>query len=211
MKYFMHSRQFLQGHLEESGLNPDPMQQFVKWFLDAKNLEPMMPDAMTLATVDADGMPDARIVLVKDPGERGINFFTNYNSHKAHQLESCPKAAGVFWWPELERQVRLRGQVSKLSAEDSAAYFAQRPRGSQLGAWCSPQSQTLENREDLELQYQRLEIEYEGKQIPRPDFWGGYLLKPFHFEFWQGRNNRLHDRFSYDLKGRQWTISRLAP
>ncbi len=167
---------------------------------------------MTLATADERGFVTARIVLLKGYSEAGFMFFTNYDSAKGQQLLENPRASLVFYWPHVERQIRVNGSVTKTEAATSDKYFHARPRGSQLGAVASAQSQPLADRQSLEQQAAELDQRYADQEIPRPDYWGGYLLEPDSLEFWQGRNNRLHDRFSYDLEaGGKWKITRLAP
>jgi pyridoxamine 5'-phosphate oxidase len=195
-------------HLEQ--LNPDPIVQFEKWFEEASKAAPL-PEAITLATVDADGAPDARMVLLKGVGADGFRFFTNYESAKAGQLDAAGQAAIVAYWRELDRSVRVRGTITRLGAADSDAYFATRPRGSQLGAWASPQSQAVASREELDGLLAAAEERFEGGDVPRPDYWGGYLLVPRTIEFWQGRVGRLHDRFRYSRDGDGWRIDRLGP
>ncbi len=192
--------------------DPDPWIQFQGWFGDACAAPIREPNAMTLATVDAQGHPDARIVLLKGFDPQGLQFFTNMTSAKGRELAQHPQAALVFWWEPLERQVRFRGGVTPLPEELSDAYFQQRPRHSQLGAWASPQSQVIPHRELLEQRFAELEREYADREIPRPPHWGGYRLTPNTIEFWQGRPSRLHDRILYALQpdGR-WHQSRLAP
>ena len=198
--------------LERDDLDPDPFVQFDIWFQRAEEVVEE-PEAVCVATVDSDGMPDARMVLLKGAGPDGFRFFTNYEGVKAAQLEENPAAAMVFFWPELERQIRIRGPVEKLSAEDSDAYFASRGRNSRIGAWASPQSAVIpDSREELD----RLNVEarerFEGtEEVPRPPHWGGFVLEPVQFEFWQGRQARLHDRFRYSPDGSGWRIERLAP
>ena len=171
-----------------------------------------LADAMTLATADADGAPDARMVLLKGFGPGGFRFFSNFESAKAAQLAAHPRAALVVYWRELDRQVRARGPVERLGVDDSDAYFATRTRESQLGAWASPQSRPLADRESLDERLAELEARFgEEAEIPRPDFWGGYLLRPEEIEFWQGQQARLHDRFRYTRVGGGWWIERLAP
>lgn len=184
----------------------DPFEQFENWYQESPQ------EGMTLATVDEFGIPDARIVLLKKADHNGFVFFTNYHSVKAKQLESNPVATCVFWWSKLQRQVRIKGSVSKIAPTDSETYFKTRPRGSQIGAWASHQSEILLNRVELENAYAAFEKKYAGQEVPRPEHWGGYCLKPHHFEFWQGRDSRLHDRFEYDLnKSGVWEIKQLAP
>jgi pyridoxamine 5'-phosphate oxidase len=198
--------------LSEKDVHPDPLQQFDKWWQEAihSNLEEV--NAMTLATASADGMPDARIVLLKGFDKNGFTFFTNYNSAKGHQLLENPRACLVFFWAALERQVRLNGLVSLASPKVSDDYFDSRPEGSRLGAWASPQSEAIESREWLEENEKRLSDELKGDLLHRPPHWGGYVVKPTRMEFWQGRPSRLHDRIQYTLAGNgQWTIERLAP
>ncbi|WP_448380333.1 pyridoxamine 5'-phosphate oxidase [Gloeomargarita sp.] len=192
--------------------DPDPWVQFQQWFEEACAAPIREPNAMTLATVDAQGCPDARIVLLKGFDAQGLQFFTNMNSAKGQQLAHCPQAALVFWWEPLERQVRFRGTVTPLPAAASDAYFQQRPRDSQLGAWASPQSQVIPDRSALEERFAQLAQEYADREIPRPPFWGGYCLRPHTIEFWQGRPSRLHDRIAYRLQpDGTWQQTRLAP
>jgi pyridoxamine 5'-phosphate oxidase len=198
--------------LSEKDVHPDPFQQFDKWWQEAvhSNLEEV--NAMTLATASADGMPDARIVLLKGFDKNGFTFFTNYNSAKGHQLLENPRACLVFFWAALERQVRLSGLVSLAAPKVSDDYFNSRPEGSRLGAWASPQSEAIESREWLEENEKRLGNELKGDFLHRPPHWGGYVVKPTRMEFWQGRPSRLHDRILYTLAGNgHWTIQRLAP
>ena len=196
--------------LELDGLAPDPIEQFREWWQRAERDVPL-PEAMTLATVDEEGVPDARMVLLKGFGPDGFRFFTNYESAKGVELAASPRAALVIYWRELDRQVRVRGAVERLPAEDSDAYFASRPRDSRIAAAASPQSRAIE-RVELDRRYDELDAELGGAEVPRPDFWGGYLLRPDAIEFWQGRESRMHDRFRYTLEaGGGWTIERLAP
>ena len=195
--------------LDRDHLASDPIEQFAAWFSDAQGAVPL-PEAMTLATVDADGSPDARIVLLKGSGPDGFRFFTNYESAKGEQLAAKGQAALVIYWRELDRQVRVRGKVERLSPEDSDAYFASRPRDSQIAAAISPQSRPVE-REELDRRYAELAGELGESNPDRPEHWGGYLLRPDVIEFWQGRDSRMHDRFRYSRNEDGWRIERLAP
>lgn len=201
------------GNLDITTAHPDPIQQFESWFKDALQANEQEPNAMTLATATPDGKPSARIVLLKglDPG--GFVFYTNYTSRKATELDANAHAALVFLWMGLHRQVRVEGVVEKLLPEASTQYFQSRPKGSQIGAWASLQSQVISDRGMLEANVAALEKEYsEAEQLPRPDYWGGYLLKPNCMEFWQGRTSRLHDRLQYLLQSDgSWKIQILAP
>jgi pyridoxamine 5'-phosphate oxidase len=196
--------------LVREGLAADPIEQFEAWFAEAGEVVPLA-EAMTLATVDSDGAPDARMVLLKGHGPDGFRFFTNYGSPKAAQLEASKRAALVLYWRELDRQVRVRGEVQRLAGEDSDAYFATRPPDSRLGAWASPQSEPIAGREELERRLAEVTARFQGEEIPRPDGWGGFLVVPQVIEFWQGRESRLHDRFRYSREGERWRINRLAP
>jgi pyridoxamine 5'-phosphate oxidase len=195
--------------LDRDHLASDPIEQFAAWFSDAQGAVPL-PEAMTLATVDADGSPDARMVLLKGSGPDGFRFFTNYESAKGEQLAAKGQAALVIYWRELDRQVRVRGKVERLSPEDSDAYFASRPRDSQIAAAISPQSRPVE-REELDRRYAELAGELGESNPDRPEHWGGYLLRPDVIEFWQGRDSRMHDRFRYSRNEDGWRIERLAP
>lgn len=199
--------------LNEDDVAKDPVDQFGRWWDEAIKSEIEEVNAMTLATADADGTPFARIVLLKDFDKKGFVFFTNYESHKGKQLSANPKACLVFFWKELERQVRIEGVVTKIAAAESDAYFQSRPAGSRIGAWASPQSETIASREIIEANVTEMQNRYGSSEIPRPAHWGGYLVKPTAVEFWQGRSNRLHDRIYYtlDTSGSHWQISRLAP
>jgi pyridoxamine 5'-phosphate oxidase len=197
--------------LQESDADPDPVIQFRHWWTEAVNSSIEEVNAMTLATADENGRPSARIVLLKGFDENGFTFFTNYNSRKAANISDKPYAALVFFWKELERQVRIEGTVSKVTAEQSDAYFRSRPHGSKIGAWASPQSSTISGREIIEQKVMELEKDFQGKDISCPPFWGGYALQPELMEFWQGRPNRLHDRLQYLKQESSWKISRLAP
>jgi pyridoxamine 5'-phosphate oxidase len=198
--------------LSENDVQKDPISQFDKWWQEAVRAGIDEVNAMTLATASADGMPDARIVLLKGFDTKGFSFFTNYNSSKGHQLLENPRATLVFFWKELERQVRISGLVSLVSEKVSNEYFNSRPEGSRLGAWASPQSEVIENRQWLEENENKLREEWAGNSVTRPPHWGGYLIKPVRMEFWQGRPSRLHDRILFSLQETgHWKIQRLAP
>lgn len=199
------------SQLDEHDIAPDPIEQFTRWWQHAIHSEVMEVNAMTLATATHDGIPSARIVLLKDYDERGFVFFTNYHSHKGRELDENPHAALVFFWKEIERQVRIEGDVVKVSDAESDEYFNSRPVGSRIGAWSSPQSSVIENRDVLENNVRHFEKEFQNS-IPRPPHWGGYRVMPQKIEFWQGRSNRLHDRIQYTktLQG-SWKAERLAP
>ncbi len=203
---------YSQKTLTEDTIDADPVRQFAKWWEEAIASEIDEVNAMTLATASADGMPAARIVLLKGFSEKGFVFFTNYNSFKGRQLEENPKACLVFFWKELERQVRITGIVEKTTAQESDEYFYSRPLASQLGACVSPQSSVIENRDWIEQRYDELEKEVLTKEIKRPAHWGGFIVRPVIIEFWQGRPSRLHDRIEYSLQENgQWICARLAP
>ena len=198
--------------LRRADLHSDPVQQFSTWFAAALAAEIRDVNAMSLATATRDGKPSVRIVLLKGFDERGFSFFTNYDSGKGRDLEANPFAEMVFYWPKLERQVRISGKVERTSREDSAAYFHSRPLGSQLGAWVSKQSEVIDARKVLDARLNEMTERFENGEIPLPPHWGGYRLKPDKYEFWQGRPNRLHDRFRYSRKADgTWLIDRLAP
>lgn len=204
-------KEYTRFGLDEAGVTPDPFVQFREWFKNAAAADLPEPNAMTLATATADGKPSARIVLLKGYDGRGFEFYTNYEGRKARDLESNPACALLFYWGELERQVRIEGRASRLSSEESDAYFASRPRGSRLGAWASEQSRPVTDRTVLEERVRELEAEYTDREIPRPSFWGGYRVEPDTFEFWQGRESRLHDRISYRRENGVWGLERLQP
>ena len=202
---------YTQAGLTEADLHPDPIEQFRLWFAQARQTPMPEPNAMTLATADASGVPSARIVLLKGIEPDGFLFYTNYESQKGRELASNPNAALVFYWGELERQVRIAGPVERVSREQSDAYFQGRPEGSKLGAWVSRQSTPVSGRAELESLLADREKEFAGKPIPTPPYWGGYRLTPLTIEFWQGRPNRLHDRLRYVRSGETWRLERLAP
>ena len=192
-------------------LSQDPLEQFEHWFAEAKRAGVEVPEAMTLATADGQGVPSARMVLLKGAGEDGFVFYTGYGSRKSEELEQNPRAALVFYWRRLGRQVRVEGSVKRVPEAESAAYFATRPRGSQLAAWASRQSRPLGSRDELDRRYAELEREYEGRDVPLPPHWGGYRLRPEAIEFWEHRENRLHDRFRYTRAREGWKVERLSP
>ena len=195
--------------LERERVADDPVEQFAAWFEQAEREVPL-PDAMTLATVDAAGAPNARMVLLKGFGPDGFRFFSSYESAKGEELGARSAAALVIYWRELDRQVRVRGDARRLSEGDSDAYFATRPRDSQVAASISPQSRPIE-RDQLERLYREATVRHEGSEVPRPEHWGGYLLEPREIEFWQGRESRMHDRLRYSREPAGWRIERLAP
>ena len=198
--------------LLEKDVAAHPLRQFDTWWQEALHSEIDEVNAMTLATASADGVPAARVVLLKGYDERGFVFFTNYESFKGMQLAENPRACLVFFWKELERQVRITGLIEKVSEAESDAYFNSRPEGSRIGAWVSPQSQVIDNREWLEDQEKKYIKDFAAQSLKRPIHWGGYRVKPISIEFWQGRSNRLHDRIQYTLQGdNKWIIERLAP
>lgn len=204
-------QEYRTAQLTEKDVESDPILQFGKWFSAAVAVQLYEPNVMTLATADRYGKPSARIVLLKGFNENGFVFYTNYESKKGQDLLENPQAALVFFWPELERQVRIEGVVSKVDPQTSANYFHSRPAASQIGALASPQSKVLDSRKSLEEKAADLTKQYEGREIPCPIHWGGYLIEPMHIEFWQGRTSRLHDRIVYDLVDGSWIINRLAP
>jgi pyridoxamine 5'-phosphate oxidase len=205
-------KEYCQQTLQETNVNKDAMEQFGTWWKDALKSEIEEVNAMTLATATAAGKPSARIVLLKGFDKNGFIFFTNYHSHKGKQLEENPMGSLVFFWKELERQVRVEGTVAKISAKESDVYFNSRPIESRIGAWASPQSKVISSRQVIEENIIELEKSFAGKEIDRPPHWGGYMVKPLLVEFWQGRPGRLHDRIQYTfLKEGGWKIERLAP
>ena len=205
-------KEYSSQNLLETDIDANPISQFEKWWMQAVNSQIVEPNAMTLATASSDGMPAARIMLLKGFDQKGFVFFTNYKSYKAMHLEENPKACLVFFWKELERQVRITGLVKKISDTESDDYFLSRPRGSQIGAWASSQSQVIESRDWLDERYRQLAEEFKEKELKRPQYWGGYLVTPVIIEFWQGRPSRLHDRIQYTLEeDGNWKIERLSP
>lgn len=204
-------RNYTRDGLLEDKAPDEPLSLFANWFEQAVEIESTEANAMMLASVDADNQPHLRTLLLKGADERGFVFFTNYQSAKGRQLLEQPKAAMTFWWHDLERQVRIEGEVERISEEESDAYYHSRPVGSRLGAWASPQSEVIASREVLENRLAELETRYAQEAPPRPEHWGGFRLKPQLIEFWQGRPSRLHDRLSYRLVDNQWLRERLAP
>jgi pyridoxamine 5'-phosphate oxidase len=203
-------KSYMKGSLSEEDIKPNPIDQFHIWFDQAQHAELPEPNAMTVASVDANGKPSARVVLIKEVTQDGFVFFTNYESRKGQALTANPHAALLFFWPELERQIRIEGSVTKLSAEESDAYFHSRPLDSRIGAWASPQSQVITSRTQLVTKAAEYALKF-ALNPPRPPHWGGFRVKHEVLEFWQGRPSRLHDRIQYVLENGQWKIQRLAP
>ncbi|HFA51385.1 MAG TPA: pyridoxamine 5'-phosphate oxidase [Bacteroidetes bacterium] len=204
--------EFTMKGLERKDLDKDPFSQFEKWFLQAEESGLRMPNAMTLATAGTDGQPSMRMVLLKFFDKNGFGFYTNYGSHKAKEIAANPKVALHFPWHDLERQVRISGRAEKISVAESAKYFLSRPEGSQLGAWVSNQSSVITSRQMLLSKLEEIKNKFKNKDMSLPSFWGGYRIVPTSFEFWQGRRNRLHDRFLYSkINNGEWRIDRLAP
>jgi pyridoxamine 5'-phosphate oxidase len=203
------------GELYESDLFENPVRQFRKWYQEALDGNVEEPNAMVLASVNSEGIPNARVLLLKGIDENGFRFYSNYESTKGREIESNPNVSIVFFWKEMQRQVRIKGTVIKLSDEISKEYFQSRPKGSQIGAWVSSQSKVIQDRNGLEAKQKELEEQYkEVDKLPKPPHWGGYIVKPYQIEFWQGRSSRLHDRLRYtltDLNPEKWLIERLAP
>jgi len=203
--------QYETAGLDLADLAATPIQQWHHWYDDAVEAGVAEPNAMTVSSIDAEGQPDARVVLAREVNDEGIVFYTNYESAKGIQLAGAPFASAVFAWLDLHRQVRVRGEIEVVSSEESDAYFASRPRESQIGAWASAQSQVITGREELEAAVAEMTQRFMGGDVPRPPHWGGLRIVPSTVEFWQGRPSRLHDRFRYAWAGTQWSISRLAP
>ena len=205
-------KDFGKGQLSEKELGVKPFSLLNRWWQEAIDADVLMPDAAVLSTVDQHNYPNGRVVFIKALEEAGLVFFTNYHSQKGRELLHNPAASLVLFWPDCERQVRIRGAVVKTDRAASEHYFQARPRGSQLGAWASKQSEVLTSRDELEARFKESEIRFTGQEVPCPPHWGGYCLDPNYFEFWQGRSNRLHDRFSYTLNDAgKWEIVRLFP
>jgi pyridoxamine 5'-phosphate oxidase len=203
--------QYETAGLDLADLAATPIQQWHRWYDDAVEAGVAEPNAMTVSSNDAEGQPDARVVLAREVNDEGFVFYTNYESAKGIQLAGAPFASAVFAWLDLHRQVRVRGEIEVVSSEESDAYFASRPRESQIGAWASAQSQVITGREELEAAVVGMTQRFSGGDVPRPPHWGGLRIVPSTVEFWQGRPSRLHDRFRYAWAGTQWSISRLAP
>jgi pyridoxamine 5'-phosphate oxidase len=204
-------REYIKNGLLESDIDKDPFRQFSLWFEQASNAGIMEPNAMSHATVSPDGQPSMRVVLLKGVDDKGFIFFTNYESRKGKDIELNPKSSLLFFWGELERQVRIEGTIEKISQESSKAYFDSRPEGSRIGAWSSDQSTIVASRDVLESRFDENMSRFAGKDIPMPDYWGGYRLVPTMLEFWQGRGSRMHDRIRYRLVDNTWLIDRLSP
>ena len=204
-------REYSLHSLDTGDVAVEPIAQFHRWFSDARAAEIIEPNAMTLATCSRDGTPSARIVLLKDVSDEGFVFFTQYRSRKGEELEANPRVALVFFWKEIERQVRITGTALRVTDAENAAYFAQRPRGARLGAWASQQSSVIQDRASLEAKAIAADARFAHHEVPCPPYWGGYRVSPTEVEFWQGRPNRLHDRLRYRRDDGQWVIERLSP
>ncbi|WP_035985798.1 pyridoxamine 5'-phosphate oxidase [Leptolyngbya sp. KIOST-1] len=204
-------RDYTQRGLDITDLDPDPFVQFERWFQQARDADLLEPNALVLSTVSAEGAPYQRTVLLKYFDRDGFVFFTNYGSRKAQHIATNAQVSMLFPWYPLERQLAIAGTASKISAAESLRYFSSRPRSSQLGAWVSQQSSIISSRQLLEMQFEKMKEKFLHQEVPLPDFWGGYRVRPISFEFWQGRPSRLHDRFLYSRKETQWAIARLSP
>lgn len=204
-------KEYTKAGLSRKNLHADPVEQFRLWFDQALAVDLTEPNAMVLATVDEGGSPSQRTVLLKAYDERGFVFFTNYYSRKSRHMEGNPAVSLIFTWLDLERQVIIGGKAEKISTVESLRYYASRPRGSQIGAWVSRQSEVITSRQLLEMKWEEMKRKFASGQIPLPDFWGGYRVVPEEMEFWQGRPNRLHDRFLYARDGEGWAVQRLSP
>ncbi len=202
---------FAKQTLDEADVIADPVLQFEKWFKEAVDAHVNEPNAMTVSTATKEGKPSSRILLLRNFDENGFIFYTNYTSRKGIEIMNNPNCSLLFFWPELERQVRIEGVLQKQTAAESDLYFQTRPRGSKLGAWTSEQSKIIKSRDVLDQEYEKLSVKYPGEDIPRPPYWGGFVLKPVSIEFWQGRPSRLHDRILYTRGNSNWKIERLAP
>jgi pyridoxamine 5'-phosphate oxidase len=203
--------EYILKKFDEKECDPDPFHQFNRWFEEASVVNPHYSNAMILSTTDSQGKPSSRTVFLKGIDKESFVFYTSYLSRKGKNLSSNPFASLIFFWPELERQIRIEGKVRKVSSSVSDKYFSSRPRESQIGAWASSQSEIISDRIELEKRFGEIRIQYEGKVIPRPDYWGGYGLKPDYFEFWQGREGRMHDRIIYRKDKKSWITGRLCP
>lgn len=204
-------RDYNKEALTESEVSDNPIDQFKKWFKKVLSADLLDPNAMTLSTATKEGVPSSRTVLLKGVDDEGFRFFTNYKSRKGQELEENPRAALCFYWPPHERQVRIQGEVQKLSRGESETYFHQRPRQSQISAWASEQSTKVASREELISKFKEIEKRFKDGEVPLPEFWGGYILEPDRIEFWQGRIGRMHDRICYEKEDGSWTMYRLAP
>ncbi|MFY9308758.1 MAG: pyridoxamine 5'-phosphate oxidase [Bacteroidia bacterium] len=202
---------FAKQTLDETQVDANPIVQFEKWFKEAVDAKVNEPNAMTVCTATPEGKPSARILLLRNFNENGFVYYTNYNSRKGQEIEANPNCALLFFWPELERQVRIEGSIEKQNPADSDLYFNTRPRTSKLGAWTSEQSKVIANRDILASEYEKFSVMFPSEDVPRPPHWGGYLVKPVTIEFWQGRPSRLHDRILYTKHNGNWRIERLAP